>query len=50
MEARQSFSESTEWRCYKPPKHSSMKMKEKMRVTNIKKETRLITGEQFPKS
>ena len=36
-EARQSTSESTEWSQYKPQEHSSMKIKEKMRVNGIKK-------------
>ena len=36
-EARQSTSESTEWSQYKPQEHSSMKIKERMHVNEIKK-------------
>ena len=42
--------ESTEWPRYKPQEHSSMKIKESMHVNQIKKETRLINGGQFPNS
>ena len=38
IEARQSTSESKEWPQYKPQEHSSMKIKEKVHVNEIKKE------------
>ena len=50
IEARQSTSESTEWPQYKLQEHSSMKIKEKMHVNEIKKGTCLIIGGQFPNS
>ena len=50
IEARQSTSESTKWPRYKPQEHSGMKIKERMHVNKIKKETRLIIGGQFPHS
>ena len=50
IEARQSTSESTKWPRYKPQEHSGMKIKERMHVNKIKKETRLIVGGQFANS
>ena len=45
-EARQSNRELIE-PSHKPQEHSSMKFKERMRVNEIEKETRLIIGGQF---
>ena len=44
IEARQSTSKSTEWPRYEPQEHSSMKIKKRMHVNEIKKETCLIIG------
>ena len=48
-EARQPYSESIEWPQYKP-QEQSMKYKKRMHVNEIKKETRLIIGGEFPNS
>ena len=50
IEARQSTSESTKWPRFKPHEHSSMKIKERIRVNKIKRKTCLIIGGQLPNS
>ena len=50
VEASQSTNESTEWPRYKPQEHSGMQIKERMHVNEIKKETSVLIGAQFPNS
>ena len=48
-EARQSTSESTEWPRYKQQEHSSMKIKERMHVNEIKKGNAFNNWRTVPK-
>ena len=48
-EARQLASESTEWLQYKSQEHSSMKIKEKMLVNEIKKGVMFNNWRTVPK-